>query len=670
MKQISIKKMTLTRFKGAGNLVIDFDPSETNIFGANGTGKTTVFDGFLWPLFDRDSSGQSDFNIKTLDASGKPASRVGHEVELLINVDGEDIEIRRVYAEKWVKEKGAEVPTFKGNENTFFWNGVPLKQVDFKKNVAAICDEQVFKLITSPLAFNLLPWKDRRDLLTKIAGNVSDVDIAGENPQYRELITKLTKYKSEEDYKAMLRASVEKSKKEIKLIPARIDEVKRSRPEPLAFDRIRELIIEKQKQIKELDEQIEDSTKAYQAELDKINDHNRSIAAVKSDIDTIEISTARSAKKATEQDRSALTEANNKFAMCDRDVKSLRASYDYTQSEIASVKARIDAVNTEISELRNKWTSINAEECHDSTTCPSCQQSLPAGKVTEIMDRFKADKASRLANNNEQGKTLSQRKADLLKRLTELENSATELEASLKNKDAELASLKSDIVRESELLSSQETLDWTVIYAEKIKADKDYQEKSALLKKLEESKPELPVVNNQALKESKQGIANEIDSLKSDLLSESLIKQTDARVLELEAQEKTLAQEIAGVDREIFTLEEFTKLKVDEIERRVRDKFSMVSFRMFRDQVNGGIEPCCDTLVNGVPFNDVNTAGKINAGIDIINTLSKFFGVSAPIFIDNRESITDIIDTDSQIVNLVVSPAHSALTIESAHQFA
>ena len=45
----------------------------------------------------------------------------------------------------------------------------------------------------------------------------------------------------------------------------------------------------------------------------------------------------------------------------------------------------------------------------------------------------------------------------------------------------------------------------------------------------------------------------------------------------------------------------------------------------------------------------------MNAGLDIINTLCKFYGVCAPIFIDNRESVNDIIETESQIINLVVN---------------
>jgi len=58
--------------------------------------------------------------------------------------------------------------------------------------------------------------------------------------------------------------------------------------------------------------------------------------------------------------------------------------------------------------------------------------------------------------------------------------------------------------------------------------------------------------------------------------------------------------------------------------------------------VNGGISETCVTLYKGVPYPDLNGAAKINIGLDIINTLSEHYGLSAPIFIDERESIVKL----------------------------
>ena len=52
--------MSLLNFKGVRELTVDFDEHETNIFGANHTGKTTLFDAFVWLLFDKDSQDRQD----------------------------------------------------------------------------------------------------------------------------------------------------------------------------------------------------------------------------------------------------------------------------------------------------------------------------------------------------------------------------------------------------------------------------------------------------------------------------------------------------------------------------------------------------------------------------------------------------------------------------------
>ena len=81
----------------------------------------------------------------------------------------------------------------------------------------------------------------------------------------------------------------------------------------------------------------------------------------------------------------------------------------------------------------------------------------------------------------------------------------------------------------------------------------------------------------------------------------------------------------------------------------------MVDFRLFETQVNGELKETCEVTVNGVPYSDVNNAGKINAGLDVINSLSKFMQKRVPIFVDNAESVNKLIDVNSQIIKLYVS---------------
>ena len=112
---------------------------------------------------------------------------------------------------------------------------------------------------------------------------------------------------------------------------------------------------------------------------------------------------------------------------------------------------------------------------------------------------------------------------------------------------------------------------------------------------------------------------------------------------------------MADIESQEFLCEEFIRTKVDMLEEKINKLFKNVKFKMFNTLINGGIEETCQTLINGVPYSDANNAAKINAGLEIINVISKHYQRSFPVFIDNRESVTKIIPTDCQIANLIVS---------------
>ena len=128
------------------------------------------------------------------------------------------------------------------------------------------------------------------------------------------------------------------------------------------------------------------------------------------------------------------------------------------------------------------------------------------------------------------------------------------------------------------------------------------------------------------------------------------------RIAELETQFKTLNDSISELEGIEFTMQEFSKRKSSLIGDRVNGLFKLVKFKMFDTQVNGAEVETCVATVNGVPYNDgLNQAMRVNAGLDIINAISKHIGVSAPIFIDQAESINDLIPTNSQLVRLMVT---------------
>lgn len=171
---------------------------------------------------------------------------------------------------------------------------------------------------------------------------------------------------------------------------------------------------------------------------------------------------------------------------------------------------------------------------------------------------------------------------------------------------------------------------------------------------LEKNLVEVPEVDTKNLDFQKTQIQQDLEKLKEDLSIEQVIKKADERITELEKQESTLSKQVMELEQKEFTIESFERLKIETLESMINSRFKYVNFKLFSEQINGGIVETCEALVNGVPFSNANTAARINAGIDIINSLSEYYEATAPIFIDNRESVVNLIDTNSQVINLIV----------------
>ena len=85
--------------------------------------------------------------------------------------------------------------------------------------------------------------------------------------------------------------------------------------------------------------------------------------------------------------------------------------------------------------------------------------------------------------------------------------------------------------------------------------------------------------------------------------------------------------------------------------------FDGLNWKLFSEQINGGIKGVCECTVNGVPFGSLNNGHRIIAGLQIIKALQKLYGAYLPIFIDNAESVNDfnLPDMDCQIISLKVT---------------
>lgn len=639
--------LKMRNFKGIKEIELVANGQDIKVFGDNATGKTTVFDAFVWLLFGKDSQNKADFEIKTL-INGNPINKLDHEVEATLFVDNRELILKKVFKEKWTKQRGSATESFSGHTTDYYIDGVPSKKKEYDDKISEIVDEEIFKLLTNPSFFNeQVKWQDRRKTLLEIAGDISDEDVIASNESLAKLSEVLSK-RSIDDHKKVIAEKRKEINQELDRIPIRIDEIHRNLPDVKGLDKqaIETKLKDLSNQIDSKNEQINSIRNGSQ-----VNEIKRQI----SDID-LQISNVRN--EHTQNEQQELFKLKTKFQEEQSNLTILRNDLRSKEQQKQMNNERIKHFEYSMEALRKEWTEKNAEEFdHNSNcVCPTCEQDLPQEQAEEIKDRFNLNKAKMLEEINEEGKSLKA-KVDEIKQ----ENEQIQKEI---DKTTEIGKKKA---RDVELLESK------IKQAES--AVKPIEENAQLIKLIEQKQALKQQIEQlqQSVDESIKEIQGEMDllmechsSLVTDLSALSQSKKSLERISVLEDQEKQLATEFEELEHQLFLTEEFIRTKVDLLEHKINSKFKYARFKLFETQINGGLKEVCETTYEGVPFSGgLNNAAKINVGLDIINTLSDHYGVQAPIFVDNAESVTSLIDIDSQLISLVVSGQDKQLRIET-----
>ncbi|WP_286910702.1 DUF2813 domain-containing protein [Clostridium sp. UBA1652] len=643
---IVLKSLKLKNFKGITALSINFS-KVTNIFGENATGKTTIFDSFTWLLFNKDSQDRAKFDIQPLDSENKVEKMIETEVEATLLIDSTEFILKKVLTQNWVKKRGEVEAELKGGNNSYYINEVPVKEGEYKKRINEIIEENIFKLITNPLYFSTnMKWQDRRGIILKIVGDITNERIISSHGSL-EGLSKLLINQNVDDVKKSTAAKKKKLIEDKKSIPYRVDELNNSIKE-YDFESLEFQKRNIQSAINSIDEKLMDSSKANEGLL---KEQDR-LYKLKSKLKDIEY-------KAKSESELPLREMTNNLYK----VKSQIQDINYNQIRVLENRRdnysdQIINLKTEMDHLRNQWTEKNNEQLifdESKFNCPTCNRPLEEHDIEttkhEMLENFNLTKARAL-------KSISEKGTEKKKKVSELEsliNALTEELIPLNEKIVELESKQLEL--EADIKSFKPSLN--------LDSNKEYQEILSQISTLE-SKLQQPreTNNNQELKNKKYQLQADLEQVNKQLAAKEQNEIIHARKSELLDQEKSLAQQIADLEKTEYLCEEFIKAKVNLLENSINEKFRYVTFKLFETQVNGGINECCEALVNGVPFSNANTASQYNAGLDIINALSEYYNVEAPIFIDNRESVNQLIDIESQIINLIVSTDKS-LKIEN-----
>lgn len=641
MKNIIIKHLELTNFKGIKDFKVDFSTS-TSIYGANGTGKTTIADAIYWLLFDKDSTGRKDFSIKTLDKDGNAIHMLDHTVTASFMVDSTPLLLSKTFKEKWTKKRGEAAAVFSGHVTTYEIDNVPVKKADYQKKINELVSEDLFKLLTNPTYFSTsLNWKERRKILLDIVGDVTDEEICRENKELSKVLVLLGD-KTTDELKASLVASKKKLNEKIKDIPARVDELARTKEEYDFEDLEAELQIAKN-DLKEVEEKIADKSKVLEEELKK----KEELMKLKSKYAELEFSLKKKSQEPLQELQKVLYEKDNEAKLIKVQISSKISQKEAAEKHKEEILKELDELRSQFREIKQK----NIEFNEDDFKCPTCGRTFEEydieQKKNELIENFNKNKAKELEKNKIKGTSKKKLLDNYQENLAKLEEEISDLE-----------------IREENILKAIDATKTEInSFEPKIKYTEEYSTLEVDIKKLEDEINSSEEVDAADLKLEKANIQENIRVLEKKLFAKESNNKIDLRIDELKAEEKELNIKIAEIEGKEMLLDKFIKAKIRVLESKINSLFSNVTFKLFDIQINGGINEVCEPLVNGVPFSDANNASKINAGLDIINTLSKYYETLCFVILDNRESVTEIIDTKMQVINLFVDGDAKELTL-------
>lgn len=645
MKQIKLLDLSCKNFMGFIDFKHSFDGMSTDVRGDNGTGKTTLKSLFNWILFGKNAEGENDtsFAIRPIKADGSMLRQVDIEGEMVLKVDNQEVKFKRVQTENWTKKRGTVEQEFTGNTTEYYIDDIPKKKSEYDKVVNEICDTDIFKLITDVEYFGGLHWKKQRDIVNNLLG-VNEQEIINSDEKYAPLRTG----KKVDEIMIQIKSEQTRINKDLEMIPTRIDERNKDingidREENIAYM-----------------SKLNDDLSTITEKLEKLNvakfkgENQELISQEEAKLLSLNNEMYEIKRKDQAEKNNYDISFNKRKSDIEREKNSLTYQIDDITNKIARFKKEIELDEENIKLLDDERTCL-LNEYKEINNRTYIQGTCPLGKICNYDDIkenslavFNKKKAQDLENNKAKGLAVKEKKTKLLNAIEEnkqkISTAYDEMDVIgkiIKDKEEELETMAYDYKSKyaEEIESKQKEIEDLKNRIEYLKSKTDNEE---LDKKIEE------------VKQNKEKIIDELYNRKRVDESYQMIEKYTEEIKNLQIRYEKLEQ----IKR---LCESFYVQRNAIIEKRNKEIFKIVRFKMFEEQINGGILETCIPTVRGVPYSDLNHAMKINAGLDIINVLQKIYGIAAPIWIDNAEAITKFIETNSQLIKLYVAEGYKQL---------
>lgn len=657
MKQIQFKKLRLLNFCGIRNAEYEFGDELTIIKGKNGLGKSTIANAILYTLFGKDINGNS-LDIKTFDKDHNIIREIPHEVELTVRVHciGEEgasnqvIILKRKLTDSW----DVDMCT---NTYKYFVNGDICTANDYCNVVDSICPYDAFRLCSSSRHFVCLSWQEQRNKLQALVGNISTDDITQGDEKFDFVVEALRKQDIDK-YVHHLKYSRKEVQDQLDSVPIRLEELNKSLPkaqdwEALATEKaqLNEKLVELANKIQEIRTGGADKVRldAIRKKIDFAEKRKRNM----------EQSAMNLATEQTTKHQSDVITANIAATKAQSLVDDLKATMrGYTESEIHAkdkkeeCERKVADINNRLDELSKSRWSWNAED----GICPHCGQPLPAEDVERIKkeskDRFNEHKSNASKKIQEEFNGIQQEYTDAKNILEKLDNDRMVttnqlVKANKTLKEAEFKKREVDAEKPKtyeQILAEKEEYQQVVKELADLQAELDKpsetEETSKMLTELEKEREPIGIRYNEVL----------------ELLGKKeAFDRITARIAEINEYKLTYRAQLDELDKQLDVVREYNQKADQLLEDRVNEHFRFVKWSMFKTNLKGEREATCECYHDGVPYRRLNTAAKVNAGIDIAYTFAKYNEIEVPMLLDECESVNHPICRGGQQIRMVVT---------------
>lgn len=641
LKVVKLLKLYVENFRGIKNFVLTPDGRSATVQGGNGTGKSTLMAAFLWLLTGKDAQGRENYNVFPLGTDGNRLSGCSPTVTATLSMpDGHTLVLQRSICERWTKRRGSAETEYNGDETRYFIDEVPVSAGEYSSAIFGVFPEKLLPLLLNAVWFSeqTKDYKERRRLLLEQFGSLQPADVFTANPELSDLESMLGTH-SVDEFSRICTERRKRYKDSLSALPARIDENRKQLHPVSDAGAVKNERSKLNVEIAKLQYEIEHTT------ADAVQRHNQQeLEKVQQYLEMIP-----NKRRVLEASGNAgwLEEHNRRVDDAAREKQNAMCRAETLAAELRSLNRERDFLAAERDRLRVEWVEVNGTVPDIAQTCPTCGQALPAELVQEAQENFNVSKSERLSDIAAKGAKAAQDVEKMEKKAACLREDLDTCEHA-----AKAAGAAYDMV-----IAEKPPVTQMGLFAELDAEETNLKAKAEELRQAIQASAQAA---EQVVQENRQKLADmqaQSDAMTSQLAEIDRNAALETRIQELEAEQRDTLHQLEEAERGLSMCEEYTRTLVTLLTERVNKHFPTVRFKLFEQQKNGGLREVCEAMVDGVPYGALNTASKMQANVEIVQAFSRAADISLPLFLDNRESVTDLTLPDEiQVINLNVIP--------------